>query len=94
MTVEVPITQDESEEIEALYYIYKGYLDILDYLVGQCDLSPDNPTLNKKFEDAAALFVELERQKRITTEKYRPEGEWPFYVFDFDRHTVVYSNEQ
>ena len=92
MTQIVTILQEESEEVETLQYMYQGYLDILGYLFSQYNLDEHHPIINKKFDDAVLIYTELEKTKQSLADKYKPNGRWPFYSFNFDKFQIIFRD--
>lgn len=91
MTRKVPISREESENVENLFYSYCSYMSMLQYFA---ENGIDNAAIyDKKWTEASELWVKLDKAKRAVEQKYKPEGEWDSYEFDFDTCQVVFTKK-
>ena len=90
----VPMTKDDTEKVEILFYRYQGQLDILNFLVNNSSNFSQQVTdlFEQKWDKAMQYYTELERVKAEMDAKYRPEGNWPNYTFNFINQRLEYIN--
>lgn len=89
MTKAVPISIEESENVERLFTKYNSYMSMLDYFAGSNVVHSE--LYNKKWDETAQILIELDKAKRDVELKYKPAGDWDSYEFDFDKHQVVFK---
>ena len=87
----IDITQEESDNIRRLFYKYNSYMSMLQFLA---DSSSESPIYEKKWNEASELWIELDRAKVAVEDKYKPEGDWDRYEFDFDKAQVVFIKDE
>ncbi len=88
MTKTVKITAEESGNIENLFMTYNSYMSMLQYFAesGLENVS----TYDKKWQECSDIWIKLDKAKRAIELKYKPEGDWDSYEFDFDNCQVVF----
>jgi len=86
----IDITHEECENVRRLFYKYNAYMSMLEYLAANT-FSTD--IYDKKWNEAADIWIELDLAKSAIEAKYKPEGEWDRYEFDFDNTQVVFYKE-
>lgn len=91
MTKRVDITVQESENVERLFNEYNAYLSILSYFG---DKATDTTVFDRKWAEAVQLSIELDKAKRTIEAKYKPEGEWDSFQFDFEKYQVVFFKDE
>ena len=84
----VPITYVESTNVENLFQTYNAYMSMLEYFA---DTKSNTEMYNTKWEEAAQIQIKLEKAKREIEKKYKPEGEWTSFEFDFENHQVIFT---
>ena len=89
MRKEIPIPKEESDEIERLFLKYSSYLSMLDYFSGNTTFR-DSELYDKKWNEATESWIELDKAKRAAEMKYKPEGNWAGYEYDFERYKVIF----
>lgn len=89
MEKRVKITNDLSIYVERLFFEYNSSIKILRYLASQDDVKQEY--LDKYFEEAKNIDMELELAKKEISDKYKPEGCCQSYYFDFDACEIVYT---
>lgn len=87
----IQITREESDEVQALFLMYTSYLNILKFFAKSNLTSTE--IYNIKWNDAVAIGAELEYVKQQIEKKYKPEGEWKEFTFDFDKEQVIFTDE-
>lgn len=88
MTRKVPISPDESQNVEKLFYTYCSYMSMLQYF---SENGADNsPIYEKKWNEASDIWIKLDKAKKAVEKRYKPEGDWDSYEFDFDNCQVVF----
>jgi hypothetical protein len=92
MEKRIEITENESNEIYALFAEYNAYLSILSYFSDQGSTDTESHTFDRKWAEAVDLHKRLEAKKHQIELKYKPEGEWARFSFDFDNHMVVFMH--
>jgi len=92
MRKEISITSNESEHIEKLFYKYNSYINMLEYFTNLPAMR-DSVTYEKKWDEAVEINMELEKAKRAIEFKYKPEGNWDGYEFDFNKSKVIFYND-
>lgn len=92
MTQTVQITEEENEDIQSLFLLYTSYINILK-LFAESDLA-NTETYNIRWNDAVVIGAELEQAKREIELKYKPEGIWDTFSFDFEHKQVIFSNDR
>lgn len=93
MQTPIKITPQESEKIFNLFSTYNAYLGILGYLTDR-KTTEDNGLFDKKWAEAVSLGRALETEKRAIEKKYKPEGTWDRYEFNFDNQEVVFYRDE
>ena len=89
MRKEIPITEQESNNVENLFMKYNSYMSMLQYFAeGEMK---NTPIYDKKWEEASKIWIELDKAKRKVEKKYKPTGDWDSYEFDFDNYQVVFT---
>lgn len=91
MRKEVTITLEESNEIYRLYSTHVSYMNMLQYLMNNG--MSEHPTYDKKWNEAIELDRQLTKAKQDIEKKYKPEGNWDRFEFDFDKYTVVFIKD-
>lgn len=92
MTQTVQITEEENEDVQSLFLLYTSYINILK-LFAESDLA-NTEVYNKRWNDAVVIGAELEQAKHEIELKYKPEGTWDNFMFDFEHEQVIFSNER
>ena len=88
MIRKVPISREESENVENLFYSYNAYMNMLQYFA---NIGMDNTAIyDKKWNEASELWIQLDKAKSEVEKKYKPDGEWDNYEFDFNNYQVVF----
>lgn len=87
----IDITQEESEKVERLFYQYNSYMSMLEFLAPSIS---DTAVYDKKWDEASELWIELDKAKTAIEAKYKPEGNWDRYEFDFDNVQVVFTKDE
>lgn len=88
MTKEIEITYEESENVERLFTKYNSYMSMLEFFSN----TTNTVMYDRKWEEASQIWIELEKAKRAIEEKYKPQGNWDSFEFNFDNHSVVFQN--
>lgn len=88
----IQITPEESQKVSNLFYTYTSYLNILGYLASKKNLE-DNGLYDKKWSEAVILNRTLEAAKRDIEKKYKPEGTWDRFEFNFDENQVIFTKD-
>lgn len=88
MRKEIIITTEESNNVYKLFSTYISYMNMLRYLMD--NNMAEHPIYDKKWNEAVELDRQLTKAKQDVEKKYKPEGNWDSYEFDFDRHMVVF----
>lgn len=88
----IDITIEESENIERLFLKYNSYISMLEYLTN-ANVS-NTEIYEKKWNETAELWIQLDRAKAAAEIKYKPEGSWDRYEFDFNNHQVVFVRDE
>lgn len=86
----INITHEECENVRRLFYKYNAYMSMLEYLATNAS---NTDIFDKKWNEAADIWIELDLAKSAIEPKYKPEGEWDRYEFDFDNTQVVFYKE-
>lgn len=84
----VPITIEESEHVEDLFNQFNGYLNVLSFFGDKA--VEENSVFDRKWAEAVQISIDLEKAKVAIEKKYRPEGDWEQFEFDFDNHQVIF----
>lgn len=87
----IAITREENDQVEQLFTKHTSYLSMLEYFAAQ--KLDNSPIYEKKWNEAAELWIQLDKAKRNIEKKYKPDGDWDRYEFDFDNHQVVFIKE-
>lgn len=93
MTKEVQISHIECQNVYKLFTTYNAYLSILGYLAERKTLE-ENGMYDKKWDEAVALNTSLEEHKRKLEKKYKPDGEWDHFEFDFDKDLIIFTKDE
>jgi len=88
MTKEIKITHEESENVERLFAKYNSYMSMLEFFTN----TTNTAMYDRKWEEASQIWIELNKAKRAIEEKYKPQGDWDSFEFNFDNHSVVFQN--
>lgn len=89
MDKRIKIEQAECDKVESLFMQFNAYCSILGYLANYGSI--DNEKFDKKWSEAVALEIELDKLKSKLDAKYHPtEGQYLQYNFDFDHSEMVY----
>lgn len=88
----VNITTEESNEVYNLFNTYISYMHILQYFMNAGQVK-DQALYDKKWDEAVTYNIKLDAAKRAIEKKYKPEGDWDRYEFDFDNHQVVFIKD-
>ena len=86
----VRITPEENENVYMLFSVYMSYMSMLEYL-SKSEEASNTPVYERKWDEAAAIWIELDKAKKEIEKKYKPEGAWDKYEFDFDNQQVIFS---
>lgn len=87
----VTISIQECENIQRLFLKYNAYMNMLDYLANSIS---NTEVYDKKWTEAAEIWAELDKAKRAVEAKYKPEGNWDSFEFDFDNTQVVFVKNE
>ncbi len=87
----IDITREESEKVERLFYQYNSYMSMLEFLAPSIS---DTAVYDKKWDEASELWIKLDKAKTAIEAKYKPEGNWDRYEFDFDNVQVVFTKDE
>lgn len=84
----ISITPEENENVERLFLKYNSYMSMLLYFAesGLENIS----TYDRKWQECADIWIKLDKAKHAIELKYKPEGEWDSYEFDFNNCQVVF----
>ena len=88
MEKRVNIKCEESDKVEDLFLKYSSYMSMLQYFAEQG--LEQSPIYDKKWNEAVELWIKLDKAKREVEKKYKPEGNWDSYEFDFENYQVVF----
>lgn len=88
MRKEIIITIEESDNVYRLFSTYTSYMNVLQYFIN--NEIADNTIFDKKWNEAIELDKQLTKAKQDVEKKYKPEGDWDRFEFNFDKHTVVF----
>ena len=91
MRKHIKITSEESKHIENLFEHYNSYMNVLYYLTGAD--TPKSQFLDHKWNEAVELYKELEQAKRAAERKYKPEGTWENFEFDFENNEIIFTRK-
>lgn len=89
----VPISKEDCESVEVLFFRYQAFVDILNFLAQNNALENNLEVFNQKWEEAVELYHKLEMEKQRVDEKYHPEGNWTNYTFNFLNERLEYTHE-
>lgn len=89
MEKRIKISNELSVYVERLFFEYNASMRTLRYLASQDDVKQER--LDKYFNEAKNIDIELELAKREISDKYRPEGCFKEYYFDFDTCEIVFT---
>lgn len=84
----ISMPYEEVHEIEVLFYKYLSYMNMLQFLASEGAATTE--IYDKKWEEASKMWIELDALKRAAEDKYKPEGYWDSYEFDFEHMQVVF----
>lgn len=88
----VNISTIENNKVYNLFYTHMAYMNILHYFMNN---KITNETLfDRKWNEAIKIELELDEEKRKVEKKYKPEGEWDRFEFDFDKCQVVFIKNE
>ena len=87
----IQITQEENDEVQSLYLLHMSYLNILKFFA-KSNLT-ETQVYERKWNDAVLIGAELERTKQLIEQKYKPEGQWNSFTFNFDKEQVIFEND-
>ena len=87
----IDITQEESDKVERLFYQYNSYMSMLEFLAPSIS---DTAVYDKKWNEASELWIKLDKAKTAIEAKYKPEGNWDRYEFDFNNAQVVFTKDE
>ena len=89
----IPITHEESQIVYKLFSTYTAYTNVLSFLATKTTL--DNTEIfDKKWDEAVLLCSSLEEAKRKIEKKYKPEGSWDRFEFNFEEDTVIFTKDE
>ena len=91
MEKRVNIKCEESDKVEDLFLKYSSYMSMLQYFAEQG--LEQSPIYDKKWNEAVELWIKLDKAKREVEKKYKPEGNWDSYEFDFENYQVVFLKQ-
>lgn len=91
MEQRVRITPEENQKVESLFLKYNAYMSMLAYLASESGNMSGTDFYNSKWNEASQLWIDLDKEKRIIEQKYKPAGTWERYEFDFENQQVVFS---
>lgn len=83
----VPITYEESSNVENLFNTYNSYMAMLEYFA---NTKSNTEMYEKKWDEAVQLHTKLDKAKRDIEKKYKPLGEWKSFEFDFENSQVIF----
>lgn len=89
MRKEISITPEESRNVECLFMKYNSYMSMLEYFAESAAMK-NSEIYDKKWNEAAEIWIELDNAKRAVEKKYKPSGNWAGYEFDFDNDKVIF----
>ena len=93
MRKEIQITQEESQTVYKLFSTYNAYLNILGYLADRKTLN-NTEVFDKKWDEAILLCRSLDETKANLEKKYKPEGEWDHFEFNFETEQIIFTKDE
>lgn len=84
----VQITPEENMQVENLFAKYNSYMSMLEYFANSG--LGESKTYSQKWDETSQIWIELDKAKRAVEVKYKPQGDWDSYEFDFDNQQVVF----
>lgn len=94
MKIVVRIINEESKNLENLYYTYNASLDIISYLMSQEKINIKKEYLIDYLNNSETKFMELEKEKEFLSQKYLPDelkNKKYNYTFDFINESIIYE---
>lgn len=88
----INITPKESENIQNLYETYVSYMNVLQFFMDK-ESTTNQEMLDKKWNEATEINRRLETAQHQVEKKYKPEGDWDRFEFDFERQQVVFIKD-
>ena len=89
--ISIQIPENESLTVEKLFFKYNSLMNVLAFLSKE---NCDEKFLDKKIDEAVELNIQLEHNKTLYGEKYKPEGyNCLNYTYDFDNYQIIYEVE-
>ena len=88
MEKRIDITPDESCRVEQLFDHFNAYVNILSYFGDKA--TEENSVFDRKWAEAVEIDIELTHLKRELEKKYKPEGHWDSFEFDFIHHQIIF----
>lgn len=85
----ISITPEESENVERLFLKYNSYMSMLEYFAESTAMK-ESEIYDKKWNETTEIWIELDKAKRAIEKKYKPQGNWAGYEFDFDNNKVIF----
>lgn len=85
----INITPEENNKVYNLFNTYNAYLSILHYFMNNGTVL-NKEAYNEKWDETVKLSIELDKAKHEIEKKYKPEGIWDRFEFDFDNQQVVF----
>lgn len=92
MEKRIDIAFEENQNVQNLFNEYNAYLSILKFFGDKA--FEENSVFDRKWAEAVQLNIELEKAKHEIERKYKPEGNWMNFYFDFDKQQVVFTNDE
>lgn len=89
MTVNVKISDADTNAVQAMFYEYNALCDILKRL--SADETVQDKYIDKFTKDSVELFTKLEKLKDEVTNKYAPNGPGFTYNFKFTTNEIEYT---
>ena len=89
-TQAVRISEEENNSIDLLFSTYTAYMSMLEHLSNN-ESAANTPVYERKWDEAVAIWIQLDKEKKAVEKKYKPEGEWERFEFDFDNQQVIFS---
>lgn len=93
MRKEIPITSEESANVERLFMSHNAYLSMLQFLSDN-NVSSNTEIYDRKWNEAVDLWIKLDKAKTNIEKKYKPAGDWDHYEFDFEKQQVVFVKDE
>lgn len=90
MSIKITIDEQDNREIWKLFHKYNAVLNILSYI--SSNEENYSPFLEKKFDEATNLYIELEDAKAKCVRKYIPSDlNYNTYYFNFEKQELIFE---